>query len=218
MTRPTLHVRRGNRIWARRCATEPTARTSLLAAVRRPRLLGREARGTATHSSAPGEVQGSRLLPAAERSPRPDVFRRRASAGPTLRCQRAGRVGGIKLDLPRAVGLFWAGSSGPAAQKCLAKSSKRQIPTGDSFGSRTRPRVQQEGVDKARSPNGTTDPGSVAVVDGPAHRLPVPSSSEYPAFRRDHWAVGRPSVRVTWLPSHRFGQAVGESSHVSWRP
>ena len=84
MTRPTLHVRRGNRIWARRCATEPTARTSLLAAVRRPRLLGREARGTATHSSAPGEVQGSRLLPAAERSPRPDVFRRRASAGPTL--------------------------------------------------------------------------------------------------------------------------------------
>jgi Tannase and feruloyl esterase len=65
---------------------------------------------------------------------------------------------------------------------------------------------------------GTTDPGSVAVVDGPVQRLPVPSSSEYPAFRRDHWAVGRPSVRVTWLPFHRFGQAVGESSHVSCRP
>jgi hypothetical protein len=26
-------------------------------------------------------------------------------------------------------------------------------------------------------------------------RLPVPRSSEYPAFRRDHWAMGRPSIR-----------------------
>ena len=26
-------------------------------------------------------------------------------------------------------------------------------------------------------------------------RPPVPRSSEYPAFRRDHWGMGRPSVR-----------------------
>jgi len=26
-------------------------------------------------------------------------------------------------------------------------------------------------------------------------RLPVPRSSEYPAFRRGHWTMGRPSVR-----------------------
>src|SRR5262245_65452412 len=48
--------------------------------------------------------------------------------------------------------------------------------------------------------------------------LPLPRSSECPAFRRDHWAVGRPSVRVTCLPLNRCGQPVGESSHVSCRP
>src|ERR1039457_5574557 len=53
---------------------------------------------------------------------------------------------------------------------------------------------------------------------GAVQRLPVPRSSEYPAFRRDHWAVGRPSVRVTCLPLNRCGQPVGESSHVSCRP
>jgi hypothetical protein len=52
----------------------------------------------------------------------------------------------------------------------------------------------------------------------PVQRLPVPKSSEYPAFRRDHCAVGRPSVRVTCLPFNRCGQPVGESSHVSCRP
>ena len=49
-------------------------------------------------------------------------------------------------------------------------------------------------------------------------RLPVARSSEYPAFRRDHWAVGRPSVRKFCLPANRWGQPVGESSHVSCRP
>ena len=72
-------------------------------------------------------------------------------------------------------------------------------------------------VRSKRRLRGDDGPCSVAVMDGPVQRLPVPSSSEYPAFRRDHWAVGRPSVRVTWLPFHLFGQAVGESSHVSWR-
>ncbi len=44
-------------------------------------------------------------------------------------------------------------------------------------------------------------------------------SSERPASSRDHWAVGRPLVRVT-APStgHGCGQPGGESSHVSWRP
>ena len=59
---------------------------------------------------------------------------------------------------------------------------------------------------------------SFAVVDGPLQRLPVPRSSEYPALRRDHWAVGRPSVRKFCLPSNRCGQPAGESSHVSCRP
>jgi hypothetical protein len=56
------------------------------------------------------------------------------------------------------------------------------------------------------------------TATGPSvQRLPVPKSSEYPDFRRDHWAVGRPSVRVTCLPFNRCGQPVGESSHVSCR-
>ena len=50
-----------------------------------------------------------------------------------------------------------------------------------------------------------------------AQRPAVPRSSERPAARRDHWAVGRPLVR-----SSRFatvcGQPGGESSHGSWRP
>ena len=36
---------------------------------------------------------------------------------------------------------------------------------------------------------GARSAGPVAVVDGQAQRLPVPRSSEYPAFRRDHWAM-----------------------------
>jgi hypothetical protein len=43
----------------------------------------------------------------------------------------------------------------------------------------------------------------------------VASSSEYPAFRRDHWAVGRPSLRVKFLP---LSQPLGASSHASCRP
>ena len=42
-------------------------------------------------------------------------------------------------------------------------------------------------------------------------------SSEYPAFRRDHWEVGRPLVRSVSMMSP-CGQPVGESSHVSCRP
>ena len=61
----------------------------------------------------------------------------------------------------------------------------------------------------------------VKIVDDAARqgRLPVPRSSEYPAFRRDHWAMGRPLVR-SWLASasHCCGQPVGESSHASCRP
>ena len=51
-----------------------------------------------------------------------------------------------------------------------------------------------------------------------AQRLPAPRSSKYPALRRDHWAVGRPSVRKACLPSKRCGQPAGESSHFSCRP
>jgi len=58
----------------------------------------------------------------------------------------------------------------------------------------------------------------IEVLVGAVQRLPVPRLSEYPAFRRDHWAVGRPSVRKFCLPSNRCGQPVGESSHVSCRP
>ncbi len=46
----------------------------------------------------------------------------------------------------------------------------------------------------------------VEVLVGGVQRLPVPRSSEYPAFRRDHWAVGRPSVRIACLPLNRCGQ------------
>jgi integrase/recombinase XerD len=35
----------------------------------------------------------------------------------------------------------------------------------------------------------------VEAMGGAVQRLPVPRSSEYPACRRDHWAMGRPSVR-----------------------
>ena len=54
-------------------------------------------------------------------------------------------------------------------------------------------------------------------MDGQAQRVLVPRSSEYPAFRRDHWQVGRPLVRSVSMMSP-CGQSVGESSHVSWRP
>jgi hypothetical protein len=57
----------------------------------------------------------------------------------------------------------------------------------------------------------------VEVLVGALQRLPVPRSSEYPAFSRDHWAVGRPLVRSVSIMSP-CGQAVGESSHVSCRP
>jgi len=59
---------------------------------------------------------------------------------------------------------------------------------------------------------------TVKEMVGAVQHLPVPRSSEYPTFRRDHWAVGRPSVRVTCVPLNRCGQPVGESSHVSCRP
>jgi len=58
----------------------------------------------------------------------------------------------------------------------------------------------------------------VEVLVGAVQRLPVPRSSECPAFRRDHWAVGRPSVRIWSLPFNRCGQPAGESSHISCRP
>jgi len=37
--------------------------------------------------------------------------------------------------------------------------------------------------------------------------------SEHPAFRRDHWAVGRPSVRMASWPSNGCGQPAA-STHV----
>jgi hypothetical protein len=50
-------------------------------------------------------------------------------------------------------------------------------------------------------------------------RPAVPRSSERPAASRDHWAVGRPSVR-NWSPvfAQCCGQPAGESSQVSCRP
>src|SRR5260370_27661693 len=54
-------------------------------------------------------------------------------------------------------------------------------------------------------------PGEQALHAGPR-------SSECPAFRRDHWAVGRPSVRKFCLPLDRSGQPAGELSHSSCRP
>lgn len=58
----------------------------------------------------------------------------------------------------------------------------------------------------------------VPFVDRLIQRLPVPRSSEYPALTRDHWAVGRPSVRKFCLPAKLWGQPAGESSHFSCRP
>ena len=58
----------------------------------------------------------------------------------------------------------------------------------------------------------------VEAMGGAVQRLPVPRSSAYPACRRDHWAMGRPSVRYGCAPFARRGQPVGESSHVSCRP
>ena len=81
MTRPTLCVRRNKRIWARRCATESTVRTRY---VRRFRRRGCWAvrRAVPRHTEPPlpyaGEVQGSRLLPAPEPGPPPDVLGRRS--------------------------------------------------------------------------------------------------------------------------------------------
>ena len=57
----------------------------------------------------------------------------------------------------------------------------------------------------------------VEVLVGAVQRLPVPRSSEYSTFRRDHWEVGRPLVRSVSIMSP-CGQPAGESSHVSCRP
>jgi hypothetical protein len=70
---------------------------------------------------------------------------------------------------------------------------------------------QPHGRDRDRS----TSPPRVSCD---IQRPPVPRSSERSAFRRGHWAVGRPSVRVTCLPLSCCGQPVGESSQVSCRP
>jgi hypothetical protein len=48
--------------------------------------------------------------------------------------------------------------------------------------------------------------------------VPVPKSSECPAFRRGHWARGRPSARIVSVPSGGCGQPGGESSNRSCRP
>ena len=56
---------------------------------------------------------------------------------------------------------------------------------------------------------------SVMVVP---QRLPVPRSSEYPAFTRGHWTMGRPLVRYGCMPFASCGQPAGESSHRSCRP
>src|SRR5262245_49979097 len=68
-----------------------------------------------------------------------------------------------------------------------------------------------------RQVNLSKEPIVVGGAEG-RQRPPVPRSSECPAFRRDHWEVGRPSVRMRCLPSHHCGQPGGESSHVSFRP
>jgi hypothetical protein len=74
----------------------------------------------------------------------------------------------------------------------------------------------------AGPPNCVTGAGGfvrdVSLSDSAHHRA-VPRSSERPASSRDHWAVGRPLVRVL-EPStcHSCGQPGGESSHGSWRP
>jgi hypothetical protein len=54
---------------------------------------------------------------------------------------------------------------------------------------------------------------------GSAQLVAVPRLSERPASSRDHWAMGRPLVRIRAGPScHCCGQPGGESSHGSWRP
>ena len=52
----------------------------------------------------------------------------------------------------------------------------------------------------------------IEVLVGAVQLLSVPRSSEYPAFRRDRWEVGRPLVRSVSIMS-ACGQPVGESSH-----
>src|SRR6516225_11051207 len=41
---------------------------------------------------------------------------------------------------------------------------------------------------------------NVEEMVGAVQRPPVPKSSECPAFRRDRWAMGRPSVPLLTLP------------------
>ena len=55
------------------------------------------------------------------------------------------------------------------------------------------------------------------IATTPVQRLPPLKSSEYPAFTRGHWEVGRPLVRSVSMLSD-CGQPGGESSHVSCRP
>ena len=58
----------------------------------------------------------------------------------------------------------------------------------------------------------------IEELAGAVQRVPVPRLSEYPALRRGHWTMGRPSVRYECSSSGHRGQPVGESSHVSCRP
>jgi hypothetical protein len=63
----------------------------------------------------------------------------------------------------------------------------------------------------------------------PARLWSVPRSSEYPAFRRGHWGMGRPpghtdtggqsgAPSLVRVMEHCWGQPGGESSHFSCRP
>jgi protein-S-isoprenylcysteine O-methyltransferase Ste14 len=67
------------------------------------------------------------------------------------------------------------------------------------------------------APDGRTSSRAFSFAPYTFSRGVLPRSSENPALRRDHWALGRPSTRSVSMLSV-CGQPAGESSQVSCLP
>ena len=110
----------------------------------------------------------------------------------------------------------------------LAKDPRSLLPAGFGEGEQL---LVKEGDRRGSKSVGVDNPQRSVLGSEPApqaasarrtvgaiQRRPGPRSSENPAFRRAHWALGRPSVRICSLPFHRCGQPDGEFSHIPCLP
>ena len=93
----------------------------------------------------------------------------------------------------RAAEQSMSGMSAPWIPVSSAMTAKVGAAARDSHAAATRTGDSRLFPNACRRPAGRE---AMKISDTVvSQRLPVPKSSEYPAFSRDHWTMGRPSMR-----------------------